>query len=308
MGKSPVTEYAEVWSMFADIIERGRATGQATQHKDVQLFLDRNGYTEECYVTYTFVPLIGPQKRIVGFYHTALETTSQVLSARRNQTLMALGDSVTASRGLQEYWDNLLKALGSNVHDMPWILAYSFTKKIGDKSDTASSLGSSSHGRIPGTCSLAGVTGKAIGQVPLSFDRQDDEDGFVQIIKKSITYGETIHMRHTDSSLPSWIFDLGYERNVNGAQPCRSTLLIPIRPTTRNDAEGHNVIGFLIVGISPFREYDKDYEQFAHLCSRQLATSAASIMLLGMLIRVQLYQVCTKAVWIQNKRSSGKSI
>lgn len=66
MGRSPVTEYAEVWDMFIDIIDRGKTTGQATRHKDQKLFLNRHGYLEECYVTYTFVPLLGPDKTVVS--------------------------------------------------------------------------------------------------------------------------------------------------------------------------------------------------------------------------------------------------
>jgi hypothetical protein len=288
MGKSPVTEYAEVWAMFVDIVGRGRDTGQATRHENIQLFLRRNQYLEECYVTYTFVPLIGPDKTVTGFYHTAVETTSQVLSSRRTQTLLAIGDAVTASRSLVDYWENLLGALGTNNHDMPWVLAYSFSQTGGDddsESDTDSN--SSTPGRVTKTCSLAGATGKPVGQVPLSFDRRDHDDPFVKIISKAIKLGETIVLRRSDPDLPLWIFDMELEHEPNSSESCRSALLIPIRPTSRKDVEGGNVIGFLVVGLAASREYDNDYEQFAHLCSRQLATSAASIMLLEQEIRRQ---------------------
>jgi hypothetical protein len=114
MSRSPIIEYSEVWSMFASIIERGKASGQATRHENVQLLLNRNQYLEECYVTYTFVPLIGPDKTVVGFYHTAIEVTSQVLFARRARTLLAIGDALSASRSLSDYWKKLLGALEIN--------------------------------------------------------------------------------------------------------------------------------------------------------------------------------------------------
>lgn len=160
MGRSPKTEYAEVWGMFEDIIQRGRTTGKATRHKDVQLYLNRanSGWLEETFVTYTFIPIIGPHKSVAGFYHTATETTSAVLSARRTQTLLALGDYLAVSRSLQEYWDNLLKALEQNNQDMHWVLAYSFANE-GDNetgSGTNSSAGNSSPARTPRGCTLAG--------------------------------------------------------------------------------------------------------------------------------------------------------
>jgi hypothetical protein len=131
MGRSPVTEYAEVWAMFAGIIERGKTTGQATRHENVQLFINRNQYLEECYVTYTFVPIFGLDKKVAGFYHTAIETTSQVLSARRTKTLLAIGDAVTTSRSLVHYWENLLLALETNTEDMYAPIPLHMSTKVG---------------------------------------------------------------------------------------------------------------------------------------------------------------------------------
>jgi hypothetical protein len=278
MGKSPVTEYVEVWSMFAEIIERGRSTGRATRHKDQQLFLHRRGYLEECYVTYTFVPILGDNKQVVGFYHTAVETTSQVLSLRRNQTLLAFGEAVKASRSLNDYWQNLLQALETHNQDLPWALAYSFAHPDGYESLSDTDSGSSmANVRAPSNCTLAGVTGRAMGQVPFKFDRKNEDDPFVRLIKKSISSGETIVLDRTDSSLPAWVFDGGQEKAENDSL---TALLIPISPTARNDADGQSVIGFLVAGISRKREYDHEYAAFVQLCSRQLATSAASVLLL----------------------------
>jgi PAS domain-containing protein len=170
----------------------------------------------------------------------------------------------------------------------PWVLAYSFPQGDQDNesgSETESSAGTSTPGRAARMCTLAGASGKAVGQVPLSFDRKDEKDPFVRIIRKALRYGETIVLRRNDSDIPSWIFEM--EHSTDSSYSCRSALLIPIRPTSRNDIEGQNVVGFLIVGLAASREYDNDYEQFAHLCSRQLATSAASIMLLEQEIRRQ---------------------
>jgi hypothetical protein len=289
MGRSPKTEYAEVWGMFEDIIRRGRCTGKATRHKDVQLFLNRasSGWLEESFVTYTFIPIIGPEKTVAGFYHTATETTSQVLSARRTQTLLTLGDHLTASRSMEDYWNNVLKALEDN-QDLHWSLAYSFnTDGAGNEtgSGTQSSRGDSSPAKSPRGCMLAGATTKAMGKVPLSFDRQDESDAFTQVIKKSMTSGDTELLQNTDLELPEWIFELGAESSDQ--EGCRSAILIPIRPTTKNEADGGTVIGFLLVGIAATREYDKDLAQFVQLFSRQLDTSAASIMLLEQEIRRQ---------------------
>jgi hypothetical protein len=146
MGRSPVTEYAEVWTMFAEIIERGKTTGQATRHENVQLFLNRNQYLEECYVTYTFVPIRGFNKKVAGFYHTAIETTSQVLLARRTKTLLAIGDAVTTSRSLVNYWGNLLSALETNTQDMYDVTLLHTTVKAGCSPAQKLTRASTGHG------------------------------------------------------------------------------------------------------------------------------------------------------------------
>lgn len=278
MGQSPVIAYTEVWDMFVDIIERGRSTGKATQHKNQRLVLRKRGYLEECYVTYTFVPLLGEKKTVVGFYHTATETTKQVLSSRRTQTLLALADAMKASRSLDNYWQNLFQALETHNEDFPWTLAYSFARPDGDDPISYTDSGSSaSMVRTPSNCTLAGVTGRAIGQVPLKFDRKNEKDPFVQLFKRSISSGEIVVLDQTDASLPLWIFDDG-PRDSTGLNS--TALLIPIRPTASSDAEGQNVVGFLVAGVSPTREYDHEYAEFAQLCGQQLSTSAASVLLL----------------------------
>ncbi len=282
MGASPAIAYAEVWeAMFAGIIEKGRKTGQATRHKDVCLFLYRHGYLEECFVTYTFLPIVGADKTVVGFYHIAVETTSEALSERRTRTLLAIGDHAASARNINDYWNAILQAFESNDQDIPYVVAYHFqdireSDSISTQSATPS--GASSALRVPRSCTLAGVVGKSISQVPLSFDVTDEEDEFIQIVRKSIRSGQSIELHGHDGSMPHWLQEPSHGRAFN--DQCTSALVMPIRPSTRNDAEGKNSIGFLVVGLNPRRRYDKDYERFTRLWSRQLATTAASILIL----------------------------
>ena len=55
-------------------------------------------------------------------------------------------------------------------------------------------------------------------------------------------------------------------------EPCRKTIVCPIRRTT-----GENAMGFLVVGVNPRRPFDDDYQSFIRLLDRQLATSLASV-------------------------------
>lgn len=305
MGGTPIVEYAEVWdTMFADIIKRGREKGEATRHKDVRLFLHRHGYLEEVFATYTFVPILGADKSVVGFYHTAIETTDQVLAARRAKTLLSLGDHATSARSLSKYWETALMGFESNHQDIPYAIAYSF-KDSSDRdsiSSTASSnnVSSTSSGlRFPRSCTLAGALRRPVIGLPMTFDTTDDQDSFVSQVQECTRHGQPLLLEARTGTLPAWLHD---REDEEGAPT--SAVVVPIRPTKRNDKEGANAIGFLIIGLSPHRTYDQEYEQFVHLCSRQLATSAASVMLLVQEVHRQKQLAEQLSITTKNQRQS----
>lgn len=285
MGSTPLVEYAEVWEpIFAPIVERGRRFGQATRHKDVGLFLNRHGYLEETYVTYTFTPMLGKNKTVTGFHHTAVETTAEVLAERRMATMLAFSDSAAVSRSLEDYWDAVMKGFESNIQDVPYILAYSFQNESGKgdaislstMSDTDSHASSGEH--VPRSCTLAGTIGKPVIQVPLSLDVSDMEDSFLQIIRQSVKSGELVQVHDGDGTLPDWLQGVVSGRGFD--DPVTSAVIMPIKPTTEDFAEGRSSVGFLIAGLNPRRKYDESYGKFLRLWLTTLRTSAASILLL----------------------------
>ncbi|THV79850.1 hypothetical protein D6D29_06570 [Aureobasidium pullulans] len=299
MGGTPMVSYAEVWeAQFAPIIKLGREEGKATRHKDVPLFLKRHGYLEEVFVDYTFIPLTGNNKEVVGFYHTAVETTDQNLARRRTQTLIDIGNHAGIARDMRQYWDAVLKGFENNIWDVPYAIAYEFHNDKERDSESyngsenrsnsrtrsnrsasfSESVSSSGRITIPRACSLAGVIGKPMTHVPLILNVSIEEEGFHQVVKKAISSGEPVRLEIAHEKTPEWL-----KSNAQGRafeEPIRHAVVMPIRPTTRNDTEGLNAIGFVVIGLNPRRSYDDDYQRYTRLWSQQLATSAASVVLL----------------------------
>jgi PAS domain-containing protein len=115
-------------------------------------------------------------------------------------------------------------------------------------------------------------------EVPLGLDVALEEPGFHQVVKKAISSGEPIRLEIDHDMTPDWLKTdtpgRAFEEAITHA------VVMPIRPTTRNDSEGLNAIGFVIMGLNPRRAYDTDYQRYTRLWSQQLATSAASVVLL----------------------------
>jgi hypothetical protein len=65
----------------------------------MELTLDRNGYRELCYFTFSYSPIRDISGDIVGMFTAAVETTARVLAERRQTFQMTVADRL---RGLSE--------------------------------------------------------------------------------------------------------------------------------------------------------------------------------------------------------------
>lgn len=88
---APVSEvWAEAWHVLEDLFGEVIRTGVPTWMTDMPLVVNRSGYEEETYFTYSYSPLADSAGRIMGVLDIATETTEQVVSRRRLETVDAL--------------------------------------------------------------------------------------------------------------------------------------------------------------------------------------------------------------------------
>ncbi|WP_235580386.1 ATP-binding protein [Rhizobacter sp. Root404] len=118
--------WAEIWDDIRGRIESVYRDGVATWDRALHLVLERSGYPEETYHTFSYSPLLGAGGRVEGLFCAVSEETERVLSERRLATLsllsagMAKGD--TRARAMAAAGD-ALRAAG---RDFPFSLAYLF--------------------------------------------------------------------------------------------------------------------------------------------------------------------------------------
>src|SRR6478735_2135553 len=86
LGRSAREVWAEIWDDIGPRIESVLATGQATWDEDLLLFLERSGYPEETYHTFSYSPL-ADDVHFFGMLCVVTENTDRVLSERRMATL-----------------------------------------------------------------------------------------------------------------------------------------------------------------------------------------------------------------------------
>ena len=91
LGRPAREVWAEIWPDIEPRIQTVLSTGQATWDESLMLFLERSGYVEETYHTFSYSPLIDDMGATAGMLCVVSEETERVIGARRMATLRDLG-------------------------------------------------------------------------------------------------------------------------------------------------------------------------------------------------------------------------
>ncbi|KAK7750759.1 hypothetical protein SLS62_007311 [Diatrype stigma] len=262
--------FSEVWDSVKDIFAECGRTGVSVRREDDFLPIERRGFLEETFYSWSWTPLYGGTNQILGFYNSAFETTKSVLSQRRMQAISEMGASISRAKTMKDFWKLLLEALEHNHCDVPFALLYS----VGENEDEDQSSISSESTTSLRSCFLEGAIGVPKGHIaaPQQMDLKRSRQGFVPAFREAMRTREPTLLQTRDGSLPEELLE-GIKFRGFG-EPCREAVIFPVRPTN-----GDLVLAFLVIGVNPRRPYDDGYRAFTSMLNRQLATSLASYML-----------------------------
>ena len=233
--------------------------------------MQRNGFMEETYFSWSIIPLIGADGSVFGSYHLAFQNTRRKIAERRILTLRDIGEKTATTREISQFWGLLIEGLQYNGFDAPLVLVYSLADD--GLSDDGASVGSATLGQSK-TCVLEGILGTSGGHpaAPEHIDLNSGKEGFVTAFRLPMTSDKPVVLSEENGNLNTSILD-GIEWRGWG-DPSRTVVICPVRPTT-----GESTLGFLVISTNPRRPYDEDYGLFVQLLGRQLAISVASVVL-----------------------------
>src|SRR4051812_14655507 len=126
LGRSAREVWAEIWPDIGPRIETVLRTGQATWDEALMLFLERSGYAEETYHTFSYSPLAGDDGLIEGMLCVVSEETERVVSERQLATLRDLGTALSGARTESEVLAAARAQLESDRRSLPFSLIYLF--------------------------------------------------------------------------------------------------------------------------------------------------------------------------------------
>lgn len=109
LGTPAATVFPEIWDTIGPMLTSVMSGHPATWSEDLRLLMNRHGFTEECFFTFSYSAARDPEGRIEGVVDIATETTAQVVSRRRLGLLASMADALT---NLADPEDILRKAIG----------------------------------------------------------------------------------------------------------------------------------------------------------------------------------------------------
>src|SRR5579871_4850301 len=126
LGSPADRVWAEILNDIGPRIQSVLATGRATYDEALLLFLERSGFREETYHTFSYSPLTDESSRVNGMLCVVTEETESVISERRLATLSSGGAELSAARTEAEVLQAIEQQLQSNSRDLPFTLTYLF--------------------------------------------------------------------------------------------------------------------------------------------------------------------------------------
>src|SRR5881628_1760233 len=104
------------------------ATGDPFRGEDRLFVVDRHGYLEETYFTFSYSAIRDEHCRPGGVLVTCIETTERVLGERRLRTLHELAANASRSETVAGACEMIANTLARNPNDLPFTLLYFIAK------------------------------------------------------------------------------------------------------------------------------------------------------------------------------------
>ncbi|MDB5335093.1 MAG: sensor hybrid histidine kinase, partial [Planctomycetaceae bacterium] len=208
------------------------------------LIMERNGYPEETYYTFSYSPVPDDEGTPGGIICANTDDTRRIIGERQLALLRELATQTVDARTFDEACARCALALETNLRDIPFALIYLF-----DPDQNCFVLGGTS-----------GIT-QNLSQIPKSVSQALQQDWpFAEVLAKNQTRIIT-NLSSIEGCLPTTVWQ---------KKPTQA-VAVPIAPSGQ-----YGKSGVLVVGLNPFRLFDDPYRAFIDLVASQISASIAN--------------------------------
>jgi PAS domain S-box-containing protein len=234
--------WKEVYHLVAPLVDEVRQTGRATFNEGMLLLLERAGFPEETYHTFSYSPLFDDDGKIAGMLCVVQEETERIINERRLKTLRALASATASTNTEAELFREVKAVLDNNLHDLPFSLCYLLDAQGTTRLVAAAGI-DASHAAAPREFAIGD------GRWPMS-----------AASSKAVVVDD---LGQRFASLPTGAWD----------RAARQALIVPISQS----AHEQSVAGFFVAGINPYRRLEAQYRGFVELVAGQIGAALARV-------------------------------
>jgi len=242
LGQPARVVWREIWDEVGPRAETAMRANEGTYDEALLLIMERNGYPEETYYTFSYSPVPNDQGGTGGIICANTDDTQKIINDRQLAVLRDLGTRTTDVRTLDELFAQLAVGLAGNRRDLPFAMVY-----VADLTTRSATL-----------CASVGIE-RGAPAAPASLPLDDDA---AWPLARALSAGELVtvdDLEHRFGALPSGAWD---------RVPARAVILPLPFSTSR--------VGFLVAALNPFRLLDDAYRGFLRLLAGQIAASMAN--------------------------------
>ena len=244
LGRPVAEVWNEIWADIEPMLATAMSGGQGTYVERQLLIMERNGYREETYYTFSYSPIPNDDGSAGGIICANTDDTQSVISTRRLSVLREMAASSAEGRSFEQACAKVMHALGRDHRDLPFALLY-LAEPGSTELELAGTSGiESGHRAAPPVQPLSG---------PGDWPAAD------AIQQQTLVIAADLERRFGPLPADAW------------GEPPRAAALVPVAISGETGR-----VGVLIVGLSPFLAFDDSYRSFLHLVAGQIASALSN--------------------------------
>lgn len=242
LGQSAYEVWKEIWHIIEPRVNAAINNDEGTYDEALQLIMERNGYPEETYYTFSYSPVHGDDGRPQGIICANTDDTERIIGERQLRTLKDLGKAYINSKSDKDVYQTTIQALKDNPEDFPFAMLYRANE------DGAQ-------------FTLTGTTSPADENIaPHNIHKEGGL--FSWFIRRPIKAGQIQIIDNIPAGMPKGTWQ---------AQPFQ-VILLPLASAGQSAP-----YGLLVVGVNPYRLPDEKYKGFFELVADQIAMAIANV-------------------------------
>ncbi len=244
LGRPAAEVWHEIWDQVAPRAQSALHQDEGTFDESLLLIMERNGYPEETYYTFSYSPIPRDDGSTGGIICANADDTHLMINERQLKLLRELAVQTADARTVRQACALCSECLETNPYDLPCALIY-----LSDPEQQA--------------LILAGRAGLAVGlaAVPQTIALADPA---------AQPFREVLRSQQL-APVPGWSKLLAATAGGVWNRPPHQVVAVPIAPSGQTGR-----VGILLAGLNPFRRLDDDYCRFLALVSSQISGSIAN--------------------------------